>query len=986
MVDLKWTNSPRAVYRSLVVAAAILLVAVLLLLNYTDRMSLTYEPLINATHEISFELARAEVCLLRDADDQARQAAQAHLDAAAWYTAAMLTGGANQEETLLPASDEGLRRRIMQVRRGIRRLRDDAVAASVRADRFDPGEVEQANEQLEVALKRRIAADRRKIYVILAVLLVGAPLAAGSVAWVFHQYVVERLRMEARRRESEERVRRSEQRFRTVSEASFDLVITADLQGRLTYVSPASRRLLGYEPEETLGRHILDFVAPPFRDQTAKAFAEAATGGGLQGLEVDLVAKDGTTAHVEINSSQIEHDGKIVEIHAAIRDITDRKVTELALRASEDRFRSIVENIPVLIAAFDEHGRFVFANRECERVTGYPLYEIYNHPRLLERLYPDPAYREARLRQLRQGEPYRNSEWEMVCKDGTRRVVSWSSDAARYPIRGWATWMIGVDVTERLQAESERRAADARLEIATTAADLGTWQWEGPEGINHWKAKTAKMLGLPPRDTQLSDSDWMERIHPEDRPAVSDAIAAHVHKPSDLYLAEFRMRVGDDQWKWLLSAGRIFKWDDQGRPTRAAGVLMDISERKAAEAELLAATQQAEAANQAKSEFVANMSHEIRTPMTAILGFADVLGESLKEPEQQAAIATIRRNGEHLLGVINDILDLSKIEAGRLVVERLPCTPRSIVDEVVELMGPRARSKGLALEVEYDDRLPPWVQSDPVRLRQILLNLVANAIKFTDSGRVDVAAIAEKGAGTEHRLVFDVRDTGVGIAQEQLGKLFQPFAQADTSTTRRFGGSGLGLAISQRLAQMLGGEISVESEPGRGSRFRLTIEARPVAAGHSTPPAEHRPASPEASPRKELPPLKGRILLVEDGLDNQRLISLVLKKAGAEVELAENGREAVERALHPHADFDLILMDVQMPVMDGLEATRTLRAAGYQGPIVALTAHAMEQDRRRCLDAGCDDYLSKPIDRAALLRTVAESLRRSHPVAPSGCP
>jgi len=417
-----------------------------------------------------------------------------------------------------------------------------------------------------------------------------------------------------------------------------------------------------------------------------------------------------------------------------------------------------------------------------------------------------------------------------------------------------------------------------------------------------------------------------------------------------------------------------------------------LAAAQSTQAELESARASAEAANRAKSEFLANMSHEIRTPMTAILGFADLLlSPDASHSDRLDHVLTIRRNAEHLLSIINDILDVSKIEAGRLELESVDCSPLSLIEDVISLMQVRAAEKRVNLTAERVYPLPLSIRSDPLRIRQVLVNLIGNAIKFTPAGGSVTVRCSLQSAETDNALLrFDVIDSGIGIAPEHLERLFLPFAQGDTSTTRRFGGTGLGLAISRRLAHMLGGTITVQSEVGKGSTFTATIGIgriepgslmyeEPAATAGTNDVADTAHLSPEQ------PLQEARILLVEDGPDNQRLISFHLAKAGAQVEIAGNGREAVQRVLStagPAADkptrpaFDLILMDMQMPEMDGYAATSLLRAKGYTGPIIALTAHAMSGDRDKCLAVGCDDYATKPIERAALIRLCAQQIER----------
>ena len=396
--------------------------------------------------------------------------------------------------------------------------------------------------------------------------------------------------------------------------------------------------------------------------------------------------------------------------------------------------------------------------------------------------------------------------------------------------------------------------------------------------------------------------------------------------------------------------------------------------------ELKQAQRKAEQANKAKSVFLTNMSHEIRTPMTAILGFTEVLLDDATNPENIEAAETIKRNGDHLLELINDIRDLSKIEARMTELERIPCSPRDIVSDVISLLSARAGAKGVALVPTLVGSIPERIKTDPTRLRQILINLVGNAVKFTDNGSVRLETRHLDDGEGGPRLQFDVVDTGAGMSEDQVAKLFQPFTQADATTTRRFGGTGLGLTISKKFAEMLGGDVVlVETQEQVGSTFRATVACKGLrSAGPSEDASkQNQEVRHDAAPTD----LHGlRILLAEDGFDNQRLISLVLRKAGAEVETQENGKLAVDAAFAARASgrrFDVILMDIQMPVMDGYEATGTLREQGYKGPIIALTANAMAGDREKCIAAGCDDYTTKPINREALIALIAQWARTS---------
>jgi signal transduction histidine kinase/CheY-like chemotaxis protein len=395
--------------------------------------------------------------------------------------------------------------------------------------------------------------------------------------------------------------------------------------------------------------------------------------------------------------------------------------------------------------------------------------------------------------------------------------------------------------------------------------------------------------------------------------------------------------------------------------------------------QLRAAKMQAEQASESKSSFLANMSHEIRTPMTAILGYADLLADEEATPTSQSradVVRTIQRNGEHLIQIINDILDISKIEAGRLGVEHIDVSPLEMLDEVHELLENRATSKGLQLKLEYMWPLPVKISSDPVRLKQILVNLAGNAIKFTGSGSVTLRVRCD---AKLEMLSIDVMDTGIGMDKKGLANLFQAFSQAEASTTRKFGGTGLGLTISRRLANLLGGDITVDSVKGKGSTFTVSVATGNMSGVEwlQSSPTPKQELTDEPKRVIDLPLSGGRILLAEDGLDNQRLIAFHLTRAGANVEIANNGLIAMEKALtasRAGMGFDIVLMDIEMPEMDGLTATRNLRESRYDGKIVALTAHAMAGDRDRCLEAGCDDYLTKPINKQKLIEMCTQSV------------
>ena len=506
---------------------------------------------------------------------------------------------------------------------------------------------------------------------------------------------------------------------------------------------------------------------------------------------------------------------------------------------------------------------------------------------------------------------------------------------------------------DREQIRAALAKSEERFDLAMRGANDGVWDWDMTRQCVYYSPRWKAMLGYGVDEIGTDLNEWSGRLHPDDLAMARAAIDAHLCGETDHFETVFRFRHKDGHYLWVLSRGQAV-FDANDTPLRMVGTHTDVSEQKRVEAELIQALASAEAASRSKSEFLANMSHEIRTPMNGVLGMLTLALDTQLNMEHREYLDLARSSADALLHILNDILDFSKIEAGRLDVEAEAFELDAMLRELLRLEAPRCREKGLTLTLSLDPGLPTTLLADPARVRQVLLNLLGNAIKFTQHGTITLVARRE---GEQARIA--VRDTGIGIPLDKQPAVFEAFTQADGSITRRFGGTGLGLTISNRLVHLMGGKMGLDSEPGVGSEFYFFL---PLA----TDPVATREVAVLATRGEPLD-----ILLAEDNPINQRLAIRLLEREGHRVTLAENGQETLD-ALEK-ASYDLVLMDMQMPGLDGLEATRRIRkreARWAHLPIIALTANAYAEDRERCLLAGMDGFVSKPIRREELLATI----------------
>jgi len=790
-----------------------------------------------------------------------------------------------------------------------------------------------------------------------------------------------------RRKRMEARLRLSEERHRLWADNSADVVWTMDLDGRFTYISPSVAKILGRTPEETMAMSWDEIFTPDSLALVQRGFARAlddvAAGRPVQfheRLQERGSHRDGRMVWTDVKATSLyDRAGRFLAILGITRDITEQKRTEDELLAIKERLEATLNALPDVMFKVDRHGRILESH--AVNVGQYALPPTEFLGKRLAEVLPEPASGVimAALEAAAIRGAYRGAVYSLP----TPRGLLWReiSIAAMGAHGGTAEHFILLvrDITERKRQEEQLRISEERHRIlAENTRDViwamqldGTVSYVSPaveevRGVTQEEAMRQPIGEILTPASQAEAIGYLQRL----------IAAVQAGERPDSYRGEQEYyRKGDGTFWAEVTAIPILRED--GSFVELLGVSRDIDERKRHEHELKLARDAANQANQAKSRFLAHMSHEIRTPMNGVLGMAQILAQEPLTPDQQQMVDGILVAGRSLLGIINDILDLSKIEAGQLQLDLRPFDLGRTLAHVASIAGVNARAKGIELRLDADPAVAGGWLGDALRLEQVLFNLVGNAIKFTERGEVVIRAQWRQADGEPGRLRFEVQDTGIGIDAEGLGRLFTPFSQADGSITRRFGGTGLGLSICKRLVGMMGGEIGVSSTPGTGSLFWFDWPAERVDR-QGMAPAEGAAAPVAAGPEtgKHLAGL--RVLVVDDSAINRMVAERAIRLAGAACALANDGAQALQMLRSQPDRFDVVLMDIQMPVMDGLTATREIRAdSALSGlPVLALSAGVLEEERQAALAAGVDDFINKPLDLQQLFAVLSRYLKR----------
>ena len=775
------------------------------------------------------------------------------------------------------------------------------------------------------------------------------------------------------RKNFEHKLQESEQFIRNVLDSLFVFAGVCTPDGILVEANRAALDAAGLHAEDVLGKPFEQAYWWSFSAESQQQLQNAiqkASGGEASRYDATVRLSEDQFIVIDFQLVPMrDSQGHITHLIPSGIDISERKRAEQAIQASDERFRLLLDSTAEAIYGVDTEGNCTFCNAACVKMLGYRSSDELlgqNMHRLIHHSREDQT-------------PYHVQDCPiykvMAGGDGieVNNEVFWRADNTPLPVMYWSYPMhhdgrpVGavvtfLDISERREAERRLQRQASLLELSHDAILI----WGEASGITFWNKGAEALYGYS-KDEALSQNphSLLKTVHPQPLAEIEAELQSRGQWEGEL-------RQENKNGRRVIVSSRHQLVQEAGKSSQVFEINRDISDRKQFEQSMREAQQAAENANRSKSQFLANMSHEIRTPMTAILGYADVLVSQLSNPDDLECVDTIKRNGRYLLDIVNDILDLSKIEAGKFEVQEQDCSPVELVADVRSLMEVRAQEKRLPLRVEFENAIPETIRTDPVRLRQILINLLSNAIKFTDQGHVKLS-VRYLDEQQSPQLRFQVSDTGIGISAEQQQLLFQPFTQVDASHTRRYGGTGLGLAISRRLAEMLGGQICLQSSLGQGSVLTLTVPSGlSDAVTLIEPSGDIMSESGEGTTKQQS--LNLRVLVVDDRRDIRYLAQHFLEEAGAQVAVAENGQAAIDaiaKAKHQKREFDVVVMDMQMPVLDGYQATKRLRASGFKQPIIALTAGAMQGEREKCLQAGCDEFITKPIEGYRLVEIVA---------------
>ena len=814
------------------------------------------------------------------------------------------------------------------------------------------------------------------VHVVILALLVLSILAAYHFTSKAHQRRLMALRTSE--------LKASEARSSAIIKMAVNGIVTIDEKGIVESFNPAAERIFGYEASEVIGSNVNMLMPEPYKTEHPGYLRRyLATGEphiiGM-GREVQGQRKSGEVFPMDLAVSETLVEGNRTFI-GLISDISERKRTEVLLEEGRNRLDLALKGADLGLWDWNSRTGDVYFDHRWAEMLGYKLEEIEPNVSVWEKLiHPeDKTFVMERLTAHMEGKtPFYEAEHRLKTKSGDWKWVLdrgkvVDRDEGGTPLRITGTHL---DITERKKAEEELKRNQANLAQAQQLAHLGSWELDFTRNKLKWSDEVYRIFEINPEEFSASYEAFLEGIHPDDREYVNTSYTASVESRQS-YSIEHRLLMKDGRIKYVNERGQT-DYDSEDNPLKSTGTIQDITEKKQIEQELLEAKAQAEQASRFKSEFLANMSHEIRTPLHAVLGMSHLALQTEPTTKQREYLESIETAGKSLLALVNDILDFSKIEAGKLHMEKVDFQLDGVLARVSSLLLPKAKEKGLSFLVSVGEDTPHALVGDPLRLEQVLVNLVGNALKFTERGEVVISVVAEESGEKRTRLRFSVRDTGIGLTKEQTQKLFQAFTQADGSTTRKYGGTGLGLSISRQLVTLMGGEIGVESEPGQGSEFYFTAEFG------LQPPDRVRIETATTVDREAMEMIRGaRILLAEDNPINKRIAMDLLEGWGFEAVWASDGKEAVRAA--QGSDFDLIFMDIQMPEMDGYKATGRIRATGRNKavPIVAMTAHAMAEERAKCLEAGMNDHVPKPFEpeelRAALVKWIMPGERGAKP-------